>query len=164
MNFNVQPATHTDATELTAILNDALQQKIKHGDMVWGTTPYQIDDAEHRIEGGNTYIAYLDNEAVGTAILLWEDPGMWGEQPPIAGYIHGLAVKDGFYGQKIGARILDWAADKVSHQGRQLLRLDCPATNEGLCTYYEKLGFRKVAVKPNPMHAGETTAYFERTV
>jgi len=40
--------------------------------------------------------------------------------------------------------LLAWADRQVSDAGRRWLRLDCPASNRGLRTYYERLGFELV--------------------
>lgn len=92
---------------------------------------------------GEIYLARLEGQPVGTITLQWSDPRIWGEQPSDAGYVHGLAIRPAVAGRGIGRRMLEWAAAQVLAEGRSYLRLDCLATNEKLCRYYEQAGFTR---------------------
>lgn len=103
-----------------------------------------------------------DDKAVGTVALGWEDESSWGSQDPDAGYIHRLAIKDGYQGQGIGEQMIDWANNQLKQNNRQFLRLDCAINNKALCTYYEKQGFVRVAEKEySPTY---TAALYERPI
>ncbi|HEV2317598.1 MAG TPA: GNAT family N-acetyltransferase [Thermoplasmata archaeon] len=80
---------------------------------------------------------------VATLTLSAEDPRVWGPQPPIAGYVHRLAVGRRFAGFGLGAEIFQWAAARVHEWGRAKLRLDCLETNASLVAYYRRIGFRE---------------------
>jgi ribosomal protein S18 acetylase RimI-like enzyme len=110
------------------------------------------------------YLVKLDGETVGTVSLQWEDERNWGPQPPIAGYMHRLAIKDGFHGQSIGKRVVDWAAFQVAENGREFLRLDCEASNTHLCGYYESLGFRQVGTRPVSEYGNYVAALYQKRV
>lgn len=90
---------------------------------------------------------------------------MLGEQPPVAAYVHQMAVKDGYRGLNLGKQLLDWAGEQAANQGRQLFRIDFPPENDGLRGYYEGLGFRFVGNwEINAPHATYTAALYERPV
>ena len=96
------------------------------------------------IERQDTYLAWSDGSAIGSLAVYWADPTFWGHQPPDAGYVHRLVVTREAGGRGHGARLLDWAADRVRARGRHWLRLDCAAGNTTLRAFYERLGFRHV--------------------
>lgn len=135
------------------------------GDKAWGTEPYTPQELHDRIAKANTYAAWLEDEIVGTLLFLWEDEMMWGKQPPVAAYVHQLAIKDGYHGQGIGEQLLDWADRKAAKAGRKLLRIDFPPQNTGLKKYYEKLGFKFVMNREiHAPHATYIAALYEHPV
>jgi ribosomal protein S18 acetylase RimI-like enzyme len=161
--LSVDVAKLEDAEALAEILTSGLRNKIAHGDMAWGTEPYASEELRERIKEGNTYIAKLGNQPVGTLLLIWEDEMMWGEQPPVAAYVHQLAIKDGYRGMDLGRQLLDWAGQQAASNDRKLLRIDFPPENQGLKSYYEKLGFQWVQNREvNAPNATYTAALYER--
>ncbi|MCL4392621.1 GNAT family N-acetyltransferase [Patescibacteria group bacterium] len=160
----IQQAQKEDAQIIVNILSSALQYKVSHGDMVWGTEPYSSKKLLHNIKEGNTYIARIGNIPVGTLTLLLEDEMIWGKQPPIATYVHKLAIKDGYHGRDLGKKLLDWASQQATNNGRSLLRIDFHYNNYGLRSYYEKLGF-KLVEKNRKIHIPHRTtiALYERS-
>lgn len=83
---------------------------------------------------------------VATFRLVWSDPIFWGPQPPVAGYLHKLAVGRAFAHQGIGPKIMDYVQGLVRQKGREYLRLDCIASNHFIMNYYKARGFRPVRV------------------
>ncbi len=161
--ITVEVAKHEDAEALADILSSGVKNKVAHGDMAWGNEPYTPEELRERIDHGNTYIARIGNEPVGTLLLIWDDQMTWGEQPAIAAYVHQLAVKDGYRGMNLGGKLLDWAGQQAASSGRELLRIDIPPVNDGLKRYYENLGF--TWVKNREIHAPHATyeaALYER--
>lgn len=155
-------ASGNDASTLALILTGSTRIKLDHGDNSWGSEPYTEEEAKQLIESHPTYLAYRDTEAVGTVTLQWEDESIWGSQGPDAGYIHRLAIKDGYKGQGIGEEMLGWADEQAVQNNRRFLRLDCDANNTSLCAYYQKQGFVKVGEKHQDK--GHTSALFERHI
>jgi GNAT superfamily N-acetyltransferase len=94
------------------------------------------------IERGETWLAEVDGEAVGTLVVQWEDPIFWAGYPEDAGYLHRLAVRR--RGTGLGARLLRWAEGHTAGAGQGYLRLDCVAWNEPLRAYYERAGYEHV--------------------
>lgn len=165
MNLNIKKATAQDARVVAEILTEAMHYKLKHGDNVWGDQPYAPEEVRKHIAQDVTYLAYENGEPVATFVLTWSDEMVWGDQPPIAGYVHQLAVKDSHRGRGMGRQLLDWAGQKAAEKGRELLRIDVPPFNEGLKRYYEKLGFEWVKNREvHAPHAVYVAALYERAV
>lgn len=93
------------------------------------------------LQCGELFVAEIENEMVATLALSWSDAMFWGEQPPVAGYLHRLAVRRNHAGRDLGAQLVEWAARRVVAEGRTRLRLDVAADNVPLRRYYERLGF-----------------------
>lgn len=129
------------ALAIVAILTDATQYKLRRGDMAWGQQGPTERAVQEQLSRRETYVALRDNDVIATFRLQWEDKHYWGDQPPVAGYMHGLAVREDAHGKAVGAQLVAWAAQEVSKRGRQYLRLDCDARNFALCRYYDRLGF-----------------------
>lgn len=154
-----------DAVALAEILTGAMKYKLSLGDQAWGNEPYTTKELRDRLAKDHTYAAWLGDELVGTLIFLWEDEMMWGKQPPVAAYVHQLAIKAGYHSQGIGEQLLDWAGKKAAEQGRELLRIDFSPPNTGLKKYYEQLGFTFVKNREiNAPHATYMAALYERPV
>jgi GNAT superfamily N-acetyltransferase len=148
---NVEPAGREELDDVVSVLSEAAEWLRSRGIEQW-PSPYPAEWVAPSIERGETYLVRENGEVAGTITLRWEDPAFWGEQPPVAGYVHGVVVRRGFAGR--GAELLEWAADRVREAGRDLLRLDCRTDNAKLRGYYERLGFE---------HRGDTTVEDFRT-
>lgn len=163
--LTMEVAKPEEVEVLADILSSGVKNKVAHSDMVWGDEPYTATELHERIAKGNTYIAWLGNEPIGTLLLLWKDEMTWGEQPPIAAYVHQLVVKDGYRGKNLGEKLLGWASKQAGDNNRTLLRIDVPTDNKGLRSYYEGLGFKWVQDKE--IHSPNETyivALYERPV
>jgi ribosomal protein S18 acetylase RimI-like enzyme len=68
----------------------------------------------------------------------------WAETPQDAGYIHKLAVRPAYTGRGIGLDLIRWAENQASTIRKRYLRLNCSASDRGLCDYYEKAGFKHI--------------------
>lgn len=161
--IQVVKAIIADAPLVADILTDAVRRKLTYDDHSWGAGVYTEEEVLRLMAKSPTYLAYVDGEAVGTVALQWEDEPVWGVQPPIAGYIHRLAIKDGVEAKGLGAQMIDWAGNQVARRHRKFLRLDCDIRNLGLCAYYEKQGFVQVGSK-QMTRSGHTAALYERQV
>jgi GNAT superfamily N-acetyltransferase len=91
------------------------------------------------IEAGETWLAELDGQIVGSLVVQWDDPLFWAGYPSDAGYLHRLAVRR--HGDNLGARLLLWAEGHAVAEGKTYLRLDCVAWNDSLRAYYERAGY-----------------------
>ena len=135
-------ATEADAATLVALYEEASAWLVARGVHQWQPGEWSPAVVEREMRAGREmYLARRDGEPVGKLTLQWEDPEMWGEQPPDAGYVHGLCVSRAAAGLGLGAALLDWAGQRTRANGRRWLRLDCQAINPVLRAFYEGLGF-----------------------
>ncbi len=134
-------ATVADLEAVIAIYEELARWLAGRGIDQWQPGTYTQEWARHNIEDDEVYLAYLAGEPVGKFTLVWVDSEVWGKCPPVAGYVHGLAVRRSAAGRGLGAWMLDQAAGRIAQAGRTYLRLDCLANNKALRTYYERLGF-----------------------
>lgn len=159
----IKKAVTNNAPVMADILTEATAYKQTRKDNAWGSGAYTVEEVMPRINAGTTYIVYIDNIAIGTFMLIWEDKLVWGEQEPVAGYIHQLAVKNGFHGKNIGAEMINWADSEVKRINRKFLRLDVPPQNQGLRRYYESLRFVHVRDQEvKTPHATYMASLYER--
>jgi GNAT superfamily N-acetyltransferase len=124
------------------VLADAASWLRKRGVEQWPER-FDPDWVMPAIERGETWLAELDDEVLGTLVVQWEDPLFWAGYPDDAGYLHRLAVR--LHGQAMGAQILRWAEQHAADAGKTYLRLDCVASNALLRAYYERAGYEHVA-------------------
>jgi ribosomal protein S18 acetylase RimI-like enzyme len=138
--LEVRQAHPDDLDEVVAILSEAARWLLERGIYQW-PDPFPRDRTAELVDGGEFYLALVDGEPAATFALLWSDPSFWGEQPPLAGYVHAIAVRRSYAGQRLGEKLLDWADERIAAAGREFLRLDCMSDNAVLREYYERLGF-----------------------
>jgi ribosomal protein S18 acetylase RimI-like enzyme len=162
LTFNA--AGEQDVPIIVDLLSDATKYKLSLGDEVWGNKGWFDHEVRDDMKDSTVYLIKQNNEVVATVALQWNDERNWGPQPPVAGYMHRMAVKDGFHGQGLGAQIVVWAKQQAAEHGRQYLRLDCEAANSQLCAYYEKLGFVQIGTRPVPEYGDYVAALFEQPV
>lgn len=91
------------------------------------------------VERGEVYTFGVVKYRFAIARFTWSDP-YWPDDN-LAGYVHSMAVRPDMQGQNVGGVILFWAMMKAKRAGKQLLRLDCLASNGRLRQYYENQGF-----------------------
>lgn len=150
MNIQLRRASESDLQTIVGILNDGTRSKLRRGDLAWGMTDHDPEKVRAMVAQGIFYLAYSGETPVGVCAVAWQDPGIWGVQPPQAGYIQRFAVKGVMNGMSIGSRMLDLMLEEVAKTGRQYLRLAVPSGNTKLRTYYENHGFTRADAKVRP--------------
>ncbi len=93
------------------------------------------------IERDEVFVGVIGDMVVSTLSLTWSDEDFWGSHDGQAGYVHRLAVNSERRGDGLGRRLLDWAQTEIDRANRNLLRLDCLASNAALRTWYETIRF-----------------------
>lgn len=143
--IQVRTAGAAERPLVLEILDDAARRMAGYGNVHGWPVPFPSGMIDALLAEGVVHLVdRADGSTVGTVTLLWEDPKIWGPQPPVAGYVHRLAVRTAHAGAGYGPAILAWAEAEVRRRGRTLLRLDTATTNTGLLAYYAALGFRVV--------------------
>jgi ribosomal protein S18 acetylase RimI-like enzyme len=157
---SIRKATAEDLSALVQIRNDAVAYKLEHDDLAWGKNGWTEAAARQNLDRRGAYVIALDGIPAGMMLFTWQDEEYWGPQPPDAGYVHGLSLRDGFHGLGLGSYAIDWCADQVRTNNRKQLRLDCDVRNAKLCAYYEALGFLRVATRP--ISVDYVASFYER--
>jgi ribosomal protein S18 acetylase RimI-like enzyme len=141
-SLKVRAANVGDLSTVVDILSEASLWERAHGIADPWPNPFPAERVAPGLDAGEVFLAFLDERpAVATVNLSWDDLRFWGTQPPIAGYIHRLAVRPSHAGRSIGRSLIEWAARRIEEHARPLVRLDCLAANSRLCRYYTDLGF-----------------------
>jgi GNAT superfamily N-acetyltransferase len=94
------------------------------------------------VERGETWLAEVGGEIVGSLVVQWDDPIFWSGYPTDAGYLHRLAVRR--HGSGLGDSLRRWAESHAAAAGKPFMRLDCVAANGPLRAYYERAGYEHV--------------------
>jgi protein-tyrosine phosphatase len=135
-----------DLAELVRLRDAAARWQLARGIDQWLPGELGEEHFRARLREGQVWLATVgpDGPVAGAFELWWSDPGAWGERPPEAGYIHRLMTDRDTAPPGAGRLLLAEAERRIAAHGRSLARLDCLATNPGLCAYYEKAGYTVV--------------------
>ena len=136
------PAALEDIDTVLGILDESaswiIEQRLPS---VWKPGEFSRETFLEQISRGEVHIGLVDEQPAGTITLQWADRVFWGEQPPDSGYVHKLAVRRAYAGQKVGIDMLRWAEAKSRTVGKRFLRLNCLAADKKIREYYERAGF-----------------------
>ena len=133
-----------DLPQVLDILSEAAAWAKARGVERWWAVPFPSAWVQSGIERGEVVVVEQASRVIGTLTLSREDRRMWGDQPPVAGYLHRIALRRELSHQGLGRQMIEWAGAEVRSWGRSKLRLDCLATNQSLVRYYLAQGFREV--------------------
>ncbi|GAB1538786.1 GNAT family N-acetyltransferase [Scytonema sp. NUACC21] len=144
MNFSVKQAQSEQAYVVFNILMEAVSWLDAQGMSLWRADEVTLDKIQPDVDAGLFYLAWYENQAVGTLKYQLEDELFWPDVPKgESAFIHKLAVRRKYSGSAVSNRLLQWAVEKSKSQGLQYLRLDCDAARPKLCAIYEKFGFER---------------------
>ncbi len=109
-----------------------------------------IPDSEIQllIDSKETFLAFIDGQAVGAVRLSPVRAIPWEDRQDQALYVHSLAVKRNFAGHGVGTTMLQWAENLARESGKRFLRLECWVENPRLRRYYSEAGFRDLGQHP----------------
>ena len=142
VNVEIVVARPSDLASVLGVLDDATRWLLeKEITTVWVPGEFSRETFLEQISKGEVYLGLVGSVPVGTFILQWSDPFFWGDQPPVAGYVHKFAVRPEYSGQGIGLAMLRWAENSTRQAGKSLLRLNCMADDRKIRDYYERAGF-----------------------
>ncbi|QDP95314.1 GNAT family N-acetyltransferase [Microlunatus elymi] len=157
------PASSDDAAEILHLRDRLVDWMQDRGISQWQHGDVSEEMVRRQAERGQWWLIRSDPAGLIAAVrILSADPQIWGEPDQAAVYVHGLMVNRGYAGHGLGRQLLDWAAEHGRHHGAEVLRLDCVATNPGLCDYYLEQGFTRVGTKELPPQ-WRSAALFERS-
>jgi RimJ/RimL family protein N-acetyltransferase len=141
--LEVRAAGHDDLPTVHEILDGAAAWLAERGIRQW-PVPYPREPIARALAGGGLWVGARGGRIVATMRTAHRDPGIWGEDPVPALYVHALAARREPLGRGSGLELLRWAARAAAQEGLEVVRLDCVAGNERLRRYYRRAGFRYV--------------------
>jgi len=120
------------------------------------------DSIARQVEDGELFVVEMGGVPAAFFRFTTEPSEWWAADTDSACYLSGIVVAEAFQGNRIGERIIEWAASRSRVHGRALLRLDCHAGNPWLCNYYENLGFHLTGTVLQ--HPGYRGCLYERVL
>jgi len=141
--LRIRGASREDAPAILHLWQESARWLLSKGIRQWNPDWFKLEQImEFMDQGAEIYLAEQDREVVGTYLLVWSDPKIWGElDNSDSGYIHRFAVNRNYVGQGIGGKLIESAEEQIRRKGKSIARLDCMAANDRLNQYYRDLGF-----------------------
>ena len=156
MNITFKQIENKDKSKVLQLFKNAAEKinkmNIDHW-QYWINPPLEkIKWVEEGIQNNEFFfIQTLNGENLGMVRIMDEDILYWGKQKEKAKYIHSLVVTDNYNGKGIGTKIIQQIENNAKEENYRFLRLDADSKNPKLCSYYEKLGFKKMGIKELPL-------------
>ncbi len=161
-------ARTTDIEQIMRLFEDARDWHARMHVARWPV--FELDRVVDDLNGARLFVLADIIRVLGTVTVMEEDPLIWNDRAP-ALYIHRLAVARDLKGADLGRLIVEHVDALALARGKAYLRLDCWADNDGLKSYYERIGFtnlgnRHTGQEPSlPAHYwNSTTTLFQRRV
>jgi predicted N-acetyltransferase YhbS len=128
-----------DVERLDQLIRDLAAWARGRGVDQWGNG-YPREWLLGEIRRGETYVHEDAGEIAASLVLQERDAAaLW--EPAPALYLERLCVDRRYAGQRLGARLVTWAEERVRERGQTCLRGVCDDANRTLKSYYESLGF-----------------------
>ncbi len=153
--LEMSQAGPADLSVVVQLLEEASAWLHSRGIDQWPTR-FSADWIRPPLERGETWLAAIEGDVIGTLTLTAHDPA-WPDDRTAATYVHRLVVRRSFAG--VGHDLLTWASTEAHRRGHSALRLDCASTNLRLRRYYIEAGFR---VRGEATIHGTKVTLFER--
>lgn len=152
----VVAATAADAGDIAALRDGLSQWMVDNGIDQWQPGEHPAAQIADEAVAGEWHVLRAEDGGLAAAVrLIWRDADFWGEDTA-AGYIHGLMVSPKYRGVDLGARLLDFCAERTRAEGLTVQRLDCAAENPVLRKYYAARGFTEVRETELPPQYGRS--------
>lgn len=151
--FRMSRATEHDFDLIIGLVKEASQWLRAKDTDQWAKPWPSETDRNNRVtvslKQGKTWIAFDSADVPAATITIEEtaNPKVWTEWEAneFALYVHRLIVGRRYASMKLGAALLNWAAEQASHAyDAKLTRIDVWTTNKALHRYYECQGFTRV--------------------
>jgi nicotinamidase-related amidase/ribosomal protein S18 acetylase RimI-like enzyme len=165
----IQIETNMDAA--TRIIKHAGQwmrdRKVGNYSKWWDPDRISTELLGHYAKPNEFYVVRVNGQAAAAAILQTEQSLQdWGSidrdtVPPLAVYLHYVAVERNFAGHGLVGMLVETAEQLARQNHAGVLRLDTNAQEPKLCSLYEGLGFERVGTAQEGDHL---TAFYEKVV
>ena len=133
--ITIRLATDSDVPDLRRLVNAAYGELADRGLNYTGT--FQDEEVtRERMQGNDVYLAYLNEQLVGTISLEVRD-----DAPSPALYISQLGILPEYKRQGIGRQLLQLAETVARNKGITRLQLDTAVPATHLVNLYKSLGY-----------------------
>lgn len=160
-------ATAADAEDISRLRDRLAQWMVDNGIGQWVPGEYPPAVVAEESERGEWFVWRAEDGALTAVVrLVWRDPDFWGGDDAEAGYIHGLMVAPEFRGRDLGARVIQFCAERTRAAGLTRQRLDTAAANQVLRKYYAAHGFIEIREAPLPprFHGTDRVVLMEKSL
>ena len=120
------------------IIKEAAMWLIKKGEPLWSVCDIETELAE--IKEDKFIVLYKNDISIAAMVLNEDGNGLWNDEKKSV-FIHKLAVKRKYAGQRYAEKMIEYAVDYCRKNKMRYLRLDCDGKREKLRQFYEKAGF-----------------------
>ena len=158
--LTISKASVGDAGEVISLLDAAAEWIQDRGIDQWRPGSFNKERLLTRIRNGEVYIATYEGSIVGTFRLQMHDKSVWGERDSNEdyAYIHRLAIKSDFHGQRLGLYLLEQAKNSVVFDKRVPVWIACWKLR--VESYYENIAGYKPVGSATPL--GYSARLFEK--
>jgi GNAT superfamily N-acetyltransferase len=169
--FHMSRASEPDFTAIIGLIEEASLWLRTRGTDQWAEPwPSEVGRNERIMDDlkrGKTWLA-MDGDGIPAATITIEEaanPKVWTEWEASENsvYVHRLIVSRRYASMKLGASLLNWAAEQAGRAyGARFMRIDVWTTNRALHRYYEGQGFARLEDCADETYPSR--ARFERAV
>jgi GNAT superfamily N-acetyltransferase len=134
-----------DVDEAINIMREAANWLIKTGKPLWQLEDLIKEKLLKDNKNNEFHVLKIDNVGAAAMILTWEDQLIWPDvKQGESGFIHKLSIRRKYAGTGISRNMIEHAIEECKKRNIVLLRLDCAADREKLCSFYENFGFKQI--------------------
>ena len=154
--MKIRKAKIKDLDNIMLMYQSCISGMIKNNIDQWDSTYPNTQVITNDIKDETYYILEKENIIGGVTIDRNQDPTYldikWKDQENKFLSVHRLAVKENYWGQGIGKKLMLFAESLVIRNKLQSIRLDTYSGNPYAMLFYKKLGYKELGsinLKPN---------------
>jgi GNAT superfamily N-acetyltransferase len=141
MRYDITNTTVEDLNVMYRLFDEAIAFLKTHNYIGW--TNYDKVFIKADVEKGLSYKITRDSAVACIFSVCYEDPLIWREmEKGDALYLHRIVLNRDFSGEKLFAKVLEWALEHAKNWGIKYVRMDTWADNARIIDYYKSYGFR----------------------
>ncbi|OPA79446.1 GNAT family N-acetyltransferase [Paenibacillus selenitireducens] len=149
-HIRAEQATTADTEAVMQLLKQTALWLLSQGSTQWSSLidGEDVHGTANSIERGDVFIfRHVERGDLAGVVILLQQPSawdleLWGDRDPAnAVFLHRLAINRNDAGTQLGEAIMNWASEGIRFEGKDVIRLDCIATNEKLFSFYTSLGY-----------------------
>jgi len=146
--MKIRKAEITDLDNIMSMYQSCINGMIKNGIDQWDSTYPNAQVIVNDINNNTYYIIEKENIIGGLTIDKNQDPTYldikWEDQENKFLSVHRLAVKENYWGQGIGKKLMLFAEKLVVINKLRSIRLDTYSGNPYAILFYKKLGYKEL--------------------